>query len=66
MSPLERLRRLNQSSPEFADHLTSLFHEPGYIDCVASLQDDNPACLVEYIDNVRLCASFTSLPPRAE
>ena len=66
MPPLDRFRHLDPSSPEFPDHLTSLFHEPGYRDYVASLEDDKSAWLVEYLNDVRLCAPLTGLPPKAE
>jgi hypothetical protein len=59
---LHRLRHLDRSSPEFSDQLTSLLHERGYKDCVASLRDDDSAWLVEYMDNVRLRAALTNSP----
>lgn len=50
---LHQFRHLNQSSPEFPNHLTSIFNQQGYRDCVTSLQSDDSALLIEYLENVR-------------
>jgi hypothetical protein len=64
MSPLDRLRDLNQSSSEFADCLLSILHEQGHKEWVANLQDKDPVWLVECLDNVRLRIPFTNPPPK--
>lgn len=54
MDLLHKLRRLDQSSPEFPDHLTNLLYEHGHRDYVANLRDPDSEWLVEYLDNVSL------------
>ena len=48
----QQLRRLDWCSPEFPNYLASTFHEQGYRDYVAGLQDEGSALLIEYLDNV--------------
>jgi hypothetical protein len=51
MDLLRQLRRLDQSSADFPDQLTSLLHGRGYKDRVESLEDHDAAWLVEYLHN---------------
>jgi len=65
MSPFDllgQLRHLNQSSLEFPDRLTNLLHKQEHRTSVASLQGDDLAWLVEYLDNVRLRITRTDSP----
>jgi hypothetical protein len=49
---LHQLGDLDQSMPEFPNHLTGLLDGQEYRDCLASLQHDDPARLTEYLDTV--------------
>ena len=73
---LQQLRRLNKSSPDFHDQLSSVLYGEGYQQCVPTLQDDDLVWLVDYLDNVRrhvalLCSPlkpaqvFGGLDPRS-
>jgi hypothetical protein len=53
LAPLQQLRRLDKSSPQFPRQLASLLHGQGYRSCVTNLQDEDVLWLVEYLDNVR-------------
>ena len=64
MDLLHQFRDLNQSSPEFPNQLTSLLLERGFKDRVGSLQDNDSAWLVEYLDNVRTPVILTDSPPK--
>jgi len=68
MDPLHQFRNLDrltdQSSPEFADQLTSLLLERGFKDRVKSLQDHDSEWLVEYLDNVRIPVILINSPPK--
>lgn len=50
---LHQFHRLDQSSPNFPALIGDIIHRDGYRDCAASLQDDELAWLIEYLDNVR-------------
>ena len=50
---LQRLDRLDKSSPGFHDQLCSVFYGKEYVRCVPSLQPDDIAWLVDYLDTVR-------------
>jgi len=51
---LQELDRLDKSSPEFPDQLTSLLYKEGYKNCIPELQDEDVVWLVEYLDKVRI------------
>jgi len=50
---LQRLRRLDRSSPGFHDQVCSVLHEEEYQKCVPNLQGDDLVWLVEYLNEVR-------------
>ena len=50
---LQPLRRLNRSSPGCCDQHSNILHGEEYKRCVPSLQDDDLAWLVDYLDEVR-------------
>lgn len=62
--PLRRLRRLSRSSPKFPNRLTSFLHERGYRNCVGSLQNDDLAWLIGYLDDVRPRVPLANSPPK--
>ena len=64
MPPFDPLCQLKQSSPEFSSHLTNIFREQAYRDYVTSLQSDDSAWLVEYLENVRICVALTNSLPK--
>ena len=52
-NPLEQLRRLDRSSPDFHDQLCNVLYAREYERCVLTLQGDDLVWLVEYLDKVR-------------
>ena len=50
---LQRLNSLERSSPDFHDQLRSVLYGKDYVQCVPSLQGDDLAWLVNYLDEVR-------------
>ena len=50
---LERLRRLDRSSPGFHDQLSNILYGEDYTRGVPDLQGDDLMWLVDYLDNVR-------------
>ena len=57
---LQRLDRLDKSSPQFPNQLTNLLHEKRYELHISKLQDQDAVWLIEYLDNVCL---YTALHP---
>lgn len=49
---LRQLRNLDQSSPDFPGHLTSIFDDEGYKECVTRLQGDDLEQLIDQLYNV--------------
>ena len=58
---LQRLYRLDASSPDFQDQLDDLLRENEYQECVPALQSDDLMRLVDYLDNVRLRVALPTL-----
>ena len=57
MSPpnvLEQLRGFDRTSPQFHKHFSNFFRSEGYRSAVASLQGEDLARLIEYLDSVSL------------
>ena len=50
---LQRLDRLDKSSPDFHDQLYSVLYGKEYVQCVPDLQPDDVSWLVDYLDTVR-------------
>ena len=53
LTPVERIRRLDKSSPQFPRKLVRLLHGHKYEDYVKALPAGESSWLVEYLDNVR-------------
>ena len=62
---LQQLHRLDRSSPDFHDQLCNLFYGREYSQCVLSLQGDDLAWLVDYLDKVCRCVTFSHSPPQS-
>ena len=60
---LYQLRDLDQSAPEFPNCLRCLLIGQRYSDCVATLQREDLAWLVEFLSTVRLRLVFTDPRP---
>ena len=60
-NPLERLLRLDDSSPEFHDQLSNILYGKRYQDWVKRIEGDDAVRLVEYLDGVRCYVSFSAL-----
>ena len=60
---LQRLRRLNKTSLDFHDRLSSFLYEQKYVQCVQNLQGGDLAWLVGYLDKVRRHVSLSRFPP---
>ena len=58
---LQQLRRLDRSSPDFADRLNGILHGKEYAQCEPNLGNDLE-WLIEYLDEVRYRVEF-SRPP---
>jgi len=56
---LEQLRDFDKASPEFHKHFSNFLRSEGYRGVVPSLQGEDLAWLVEYLDTV----SFWTIPP---
>jgi hypothetical protein len=50
---LQRLDRLNRSSPYFHDQLCNVLYGKEYKQCVPNLQGEDLVWLVDYLDKVR-------------
>ena len=50
---LQQLHRLNGTSPGFHDQLRNILHKEDYQQCVPTLQGNDLAWLVDYLDKVR-------------
>jgi len=59
---LQQLRGLDGSSPGFRDWLSNILYGEEYKQCVSSLQGDDLAWLVDYMDKVRRCAALPCSP----
>ena len=57
-SPLEQLRSLDQSSPDFQDQISNILVGKKFRDWVPTIQDDSLVGLVDYLDKVRRCFSL--------
>jgi len=56
---LEQLRGFDRASPQFRNHLSNFLRSEGYRGAVPSLQGEDLAWLVEYLDSV----SLQTIPP---
>jgi len=57
MSPpgaLKQLRDFDRASPRFHEHLSNFLRSEGYRGAIPSLQSEDLAWLIEYLDNVSL------------
>ena len=54
---LEQLYRLDRSSSQFHDMLSSILYGEEYKRCVGDLQNGSLVWLVDYLDKVRCCVS---------
>ena len=59
---LQRLRRLNKSSPGFHDQLYNVLDGKEYVQCVQDLQLDDVVWLVDYLDTVRCHVALSHSP----
>ena len=59
---LQKLHRLDTSSPEFSDQLSDTLYEEEYQRCVPSLGDGDLLWLVDYLDNVCRHETFPRSP----
>ena len=50
--PLQKLHRLDASSPDFQDQLNNVLRGEEYVNCLPNLEDDDSAWLVDYLDKV--------------
>jgi len=65
MSPpnsLNQLRGFDRASPQFHKHLSDLLRSKGYRNDVSSLQGEDLAWLVQYLDSVSLLKPFLPSP----
>ena len=60
-NPLKRLLRLDDSSPKFHDQLSNTLYGKEYQDWVKRIEGDDAVRLVDYLDGVRCCVSFSPL-----
>jgi len=51
-TPLQRLRDLDKSSPQFHDQLSDALRRKEYRNCVSNLRSEDLVWLVEYLDRV--------------
>ena len=58
---LQRLYKLDASSPDFQDQLYDLLREHEFQECVPALQGDDLMQLVDYLDEVRLRVALPTL-----
>lgn len=61
---LQVLRDLDGTSPQFHKQLSDILRGDEYRNVIPDLQGDDPAWLVEYLDNVSLQPPFPT-PPTA-
>ena len=59
-SPLEQLRSLDESSPEFQSQVSNIVVAKEFKDWVPTIQDDDLVELVDYLDKVRRPLSLVS------
>ena len=59
-SALQQLHCLNRSSPDFHDQLCNVLYGREYVQCVPSIEGEDLAWLVDYLDKVR---RRVALPP---
>lgn len=52
--PLQQLRNLDQNSPQFHEHLSNCFRRNEFRSAVSSLQGEDLALFVEYLNDVSL------------
>ena len=50
--PLQRIHRLDRSSPMFHDQVCNILYGKEYQNCVPNLQGDDLVWLIEYLDKV--------------
>ena len=60
---LKQLRGFDRASPQFHKHLSNFLHSEEYRNAVPSLQGEDLAWLVEYLDSVSLQTIFPNPPP---
>ena len=60
---LTQLRGFDRASPQFHKHLSNFLHSEEYRNAVPSLQGEDLAWLVEYLDSVSLQTIFPNPPP---
>jgi hypothetical protein len=63
---LQRLDRLNRSSPDFHDQLSNILYEQEYQQCVSNIRGDGLAWLVDYLDKVCRRVAFPRSPLKQE
>ena len=59
---LQQIHLLDRSSPDFDSQLDGLLHGQAYEDCVQSLEAGDLMWLINYLDNVRYCVLFSTIP----
>ena len=59
---LQQFHQLDKSSPDFHDKLCNVLYGEEYTQCVLILQGDDLVWLVDYLDRVRCCVSFSYSP----
>jgi hypothetical protein len=64
-NPLNRLRRLDRSSPKFHDQVSNILSGEEYKQWVPNIQGDDLVGLVDYLDKVRLPRLASLLPAQA-
>jgi len=61
---LEQLRGFDRASPQFHEHISNFLRSDGYRSAVPSLQGEDLAWLVEYLDSVSLYTVSLSSEPK--
>lgn len=61
-SPLEQLRSLDESAPEFQDQISNILVGKKFRDWVPTIEDDSAEGLVDYLDKVRHRFYLTFFP----
>ena len=51
--PLQRLSRLDWSSPDFEDQLQEILHSQEYVRCETTVGNSDLMWLIDYLDKVR-------------
>jgi len=59
---LQRLFRLDRSSPDFHDQLEDVLYGPEYVQCEQTLEGDDPVWLIDYLEEVRCYIALPHSP----